>query len=48
MPAHLQRQARKRGTNPKEWRGSFDPVSRRDQWLAVEKFYVFNWKDYPL
>src|SRR5262245_60226952 len=26
MPAHLQCEARKRGANPKEWRGSFDPI----------------------
>lgn len=37
----------KRGANLKEWRGSFDPVSR-DHWLAVEKFDGFNWKDCAL
>jgi hypothetical protein len=51
MPAgdagSLQREARKRGANPKRRRGLFDPVSR-DQWLAVERFDCFNLKDYAL
>ncbi len=47
MPAHLQREARKLGANPKARRGSFDPVSR-EQWLAVEQFDGFNGKDYGL